>query len=305
MSTMIALALATNTARSFDDKWTQNPRLAFDETLREGSEVQQWILNRNGFATPSALRAFLANRGRILDAGCGNGRVTALLQRLAPASSRVTGIDLVAADVARENLAALPNVSVAPANLLGDLTHFGEFDFVYCQEVLHHTGDARGAFLNLAQRLAEHGEIAIYVYRKKAPLREFTDDYVRDRISALPYADARAVSAQITELGRALSEMRVNGQPVMVNIPPVEMLGIEAGEYELQRFVYHFFMKCFWNANLSHDENVAINYDWYHPQDATRHDLAEVLAWFDEANLGVVHTHVDPYGITVRGRRAA
>ena len=80
---------------------------------------------------------------------------------------------------------------------------------------------------------------------------------------------------------------------------------LEAGEYELQRFVYHFFMKCFWSANLSHDENVAINYDWYHPQDATRHDLAEVLAWFDEAKLGVVHTHVDPYGITVRGRRVA
>ena len=305
MSPMIAPTIATNTARSFDDKWTQNPRLAFDETVREGSEVQQWILNRNGFASPSAMRSYLADKRHILDAGCGNGRVTALLQRLAPSTSQVTGIDLVAADVARENLAALPNVFVAPANLLDDLTPFGEFDFVYCQEVLHHTGDARGAFLNLAQRVANKGEIAIYVYRKKAPLREFTDDYVRDRIAVLPYAEARAVSAEITELGRALAQVRVNGEPVMLSIPSVEMLGIEAGEYELQRFVYHFFMKCFWNANLSHDENVAINYDWYHPRDATRHDLAEVLAWFDEAKLGVVHTHVDPYGITVRGRRAA
>ncbi len=300
-----ALNVDTNTARSFDDKWTQNPRLAFDETLREGSEVQQWILNRNGFASPAAMRAYLAGRGRILDAGCGNGRVTALLQRLAPASSQITGIDLVAADVARANLVALPNVQVASENLLADLTHLGEFDFVYCQEVLHHTGDARRAFLNLSQRVAANGEIAIYVYCKKAAIREFTDDYVRDRIAAMPYAQARAVSAEITDLGRALSETRVNGQSVTVRVPSVEMLGIEAGEYELQRFVYHFFMKCFWNANLSHDENVAINYDWYHPQDATRHDLAEVLAWFEEAQLGVVHTHVDPYGITVRGRRSA
>jgi len=305
MTTTIAPTIGTNTARSFDDKWTQNPRLAFDETLREGSEVQQWILNRNGFASPAAMRSYLADRARILDAGCGNGRVTALLQRLAPSTSQLTGIDLVAADVACDNLAALPNVVVAPANLLGDLTQIGEFDFVYCQEVLHHTGDARGAFRNLSQRLSPNGEIAIYVYRKKAAIREFTDDYVRDRIASMPYAQARAVSAEIAELGRALSATRVNGQPVTVNVPSVEMLGIEAGEYDLQRFVYHFFMKCFWNANLSHDENVAINYDWYHPQDATRHDLTEVLAWFEEAHLGVVHTHVDPYGITVRGRRAA
>ncbi len=302
---MIASTAPTNTARSFDDKWTQNPRLVFDETLREGSEVQQWILNRNGFASPAAMRAYLVDRGRILDAGCGNGRVTALLQRLAPATSQIMGIDLVAADVARANLAELPNVDVAPANLRDDLAHLGEFDFVYCQEVLHHTGDARGAFLNLSRRVAPGGEIAIYVYRKKAPIREFTDDYVRDRIAAMPYAQARAVSAEITELGRALSEARVNGLPVLVSVPSVAMLGIEAGEYDLQRFVYHFFMKCFWNADLSHDENVAINYDWYHPQDATRHDLAEVLAWFEEAQLGVVHTTVDPYGLTVRGRRAA
>ena len=154
--------MTTQTARSFDDKWMQNPRLAFDETLREGSEVQQWILNRNGLASSSAMRSYLADKRHILDAGCGNGRVTALLQRLAPSTSQVTGIDLVAADVARENLAALPNVFVAPANLLDDLTPFGEFDFVYCQEVLHHTGDARGAFLNLAQRVANKGEIAIY-----------------------------------------------------------------------------------------------------------------------------------------------
>lgn len=305
MTTMTAPTLGTNTARSFGDKWTQNPRLAFEETLRAGSEVQQWILNRNGFASPEAMRAYLADKSRILDAGCGNGRVTALLQRLAPTTSRVTGIDLVAAEVARENLAALPNVDVAPANLLGELAPLGEFDFVYCQEVLHHTGDARGAFLNLAQRVAPNGEIAIYVYRKKAAIREFTDDYVRDRIATMPYAEARAVSAEITELGRALAETRINGAPVRITVPSVEMLGIEGGEYDLQRFVYHFFMKCFWNANLSHGENVAINYDWYHPQDATRHDLADVLAWFQEAQLGVVHTHVDPYGITVRGRRAA
>lgn len=295
----------TNTARSFDDKWTQNPRLAFEETLRAGSDIQDWILRRNGFANPDALTAFLSDRRRILDAGCGNGRVTALLQRHAHAGARITGVDLVSADVAGANLAALPNVRVQPADLLGDLTPLGTFDFVYCQEVLHHTANPRAAFLNLADRVAPSGDIAIYVYRQKAPVREFVDDYVRDRIAGMPYEAASAVCAEITALGRALSEVDIDGVPLRIQVPSVAVLGIEAGEYELQRFVYHFFMKCFWNPALSESANVAVNYDWYHPQDATRHELSEVLGWFAEAGLVVQHSLVDPYGITVRGRRVA
>ena len=34
------------------------------------------------------------------------------------------------------------------------------------------------------------------------------------------------------------------------------------------------------------------------------HELPEVLSWFSEAGLDVVHTNLDPYGITVRGRRS-
>lgn len=305
MTTTDTTADARNTARSFDDKWKQNPRLAFEETLRAGSDIQDWILRRNGFAGPDALTSYLADKRRILDAGCGNGRVTALLRRHAPAAASVTGIDLVSFDVARENLASLPNVHIEQGDLLGDLTALGTFDFVYCQEVLHHTTDPRGAFRNLAARVAPGGDIAIYVYRKKAPVREFTDDYVRDQIAALDYDAASAVCAEITELGRVLSELTVNGAPVRISAPKVSVLGIEAGEYDLQRFVYHFFAKCFWNPALDHDANVAINYDWYHPQDATRHELSEVLGWFAEAGLPVVHSHEDPYGITVRGHRPA
>lgn len=293
----------TNTARSFDDKWRENPRLAFAETLREGSDIQQWILNRNGFSNLGQLRDYLSDRRRILDAGCGNGRVTALLRIAAPADAQVVGFDLVAAEVARENLRNLPNVTVAEGNLLADLTAFGTFDFIYCQEVLHHTGNPRAAFLNVATLLAPNGELAIYVYRLKAPIREFVDNYVRDRIVNMPYEKAFEVCAEITALGKALSDVKSGSVPLRIDVPGVRVLGIDAGEYDLQRFIYHFFMKCFWNRDLTTEENIAINYDWYHPQDATRHELSEVLGWFSEAELAVTHSHIDPYGITVRGRR--
>lgn len=289
-----------NTARSFSDKWHENRDLAFEQTNTEGSEIQRWILERNGFGDPDALRAHLADRRRILDAGCGNGRVTALLRSLAPAEAEVVGIDLTAADVAEANLAGLDNVRIEQGDLLGDLSSLGAFDFVYCQEVLHHTPDPAAGFGNLVGLLAPSGELAVYVYRQKAPVREFVDDLVRDRIAGMPYEQAMDVARAITELGRALTELEAR-----VTVPDVRELGIEAGEYDVQRLVYHHFMKCFWNPELGFEGSAAVNYDWYHPQLCSRHTPDEVRGWFEEAGLEILHQHVDPYGITVRGRAPA
>ncbi len=289
-----------NTRTSFDDKWRHNEKLAFTETLREGSDINRWILTRNGFQDGAALKTFLASKKRILDAGCGNGRVTALLrENSSPEHTQIVAIDLVAAEVAGRNLSTYRNIEVREGDLLSDLSSLGSFDFIYCQEVLHHTKDPEGAFLNVAGLLQPGGEIAIYVYRRKAPVREFVDDYVREKIAPLNYEEAAKVSRAITELGRVLAESNCK-----VDVPAVPVLGIEKGEYDLQRFVYHFFMKCFWNPSLSYEENVAINYDWYHPQLCSRHTSDEVRAWFQRAGLRLTHEHVDYYGITMRGRRA-
>ena len=288
------------TRTSFTDKWENNRKLAFSETLDEASDIFKWILTRNGLSSTADLRAWLSTRKRILDAGCGNGRVTALLLKYAPESAHVTGVDLSAAEVARENLAGIAGVTIQQKDLMGELADLGDFDLIYCQEVLHHTTDPRGAFLNLAGRLAPGGEIAIYVYKQKAPLREYADDYIRDKVSGLPYEEARDAMVALTELGRVLSEIDVK-----IRVPDVDVLGIEAGEYEVQRLVYHFFLKCFWNPSMSHADNVAINYDWYHPQLATRHTLPEVESWVTDAELTMIHSCVDHYGITVRAVKSS
>jgi len=286
----------TQTRRSFREKWANSPNAAFKSTLTEGSEIQNWILNRNGFQTLSDLKAYLASKTRILDAGCGNGRVTALLSSVAAPGAKVRGIDLNADQVAKVNLADAHNVSVSNADLLGDLSDIGTYDFIYCQEVLHHTEDPQGGFKNLVGRLTDDGEIAIYVYRKKAPVREYVDDFVRDAIKDMSYEDGMEVSAQITELGKRLSSLNVT-----IDAPDVPVLGIKAGEYDVQRFIYHFFMKAFWNPELSYNDNVVVNFDWYHPSTCSRHTLDEVHGWFDAANLDIIHSFEDEYGITMRG----
>lgn len=287
-----------NTARSFRDKWEKNTHAFYAETLRTGSDTQRWILERNGFANSDAFVAHLASRKRILDAGCGNGRVTALLRTLAPDAAEIVGIDLVAANVARENFNNVPNTHFETRDLIGDLSGLGLFDFIYCQEVLHHTSDPARGFRNLSTLLAPGGELAIYVYKQKAPAREFVDDYIRDRIAAMPYEDAMVQCRQITDFGKALSDAGLK-----VTVPAVESLGIEAGEYDIQRLIYHFFAKCYWNPDVSHEENVLVNYDWYHPQIATRHTLEEVRQWFRQEGLNIVQECVDFYGITVRGMK--
>ena len=291
---------ADQTFVSFRDKWEKNARLAFTETLREGSDIFQWILSRNGFRSADGLRVYLTSKKRILDGGCGNGRVTALLHRYAPTDAEIVGIDLTAAHVARANLAGLDRISILSKDLLVDLDDIGFFDFIYCQEVLHHTADPKTAFLNLCKRLTPKGEIAVYVYKLKAPIREYADDMIRDAISKLSYEKALLAMKEVTSLGHALS-----GLNMKVTVPEVKVLGIEAGEYDIQRFIYHFFLKCFWSPNLTFEENAAINYDWYHPQLCTRHTPDEIKGWFAAAGLDVVHQYVDHYGITMRGIRSA
>jgi hypothetical protein len=61
------------------------------------------------------------------------------------------------------------------------------------------------------------------------------------------------VCRKLAELGRALSQVGTT-----VSVPGIDVLGIEAGEYPVQRFVYHFFMKCFWNEQLTAEENAVI-----------------------------------------------
>src|SRR5262245_4902025 len=124
------------TSKSFKDKWEQNPQLALSQTLREGSVMFQWILNRNGFSSTAEFERWRSARTRVLDAGCGNGRVTALLRRHTPPATRVVGVDLTSADVARSNLAGMEGVSVFAGVLLGDLSDIGSIDFLYCRSVV-------------------------------------------------------------------------------------------------------------------------------------------------------------------------
>jgi len=292
-------ASASQTKNSFAQKWSHSRDFQVGpETL--DSDTLSWILNRNGFSSLAQLKNFLSTRSRILDAGCGNGRILNLLASHASAESTLVGVDLAASEIAAKNLIHQSNVEVHPHDLLLPLPdNLKPFDFIYCQEVLHHTGDPETAFRNLCEALAEDGVIAIYVYKRKGPIREFSDDYLHEQVKNLSYDEAEPHMRSLQILGRKLSELRTE-----VILPEIPLLGIPAGKHDVQRLVYNYFLKCYWNPELSEDANTMINFDWYHPSYSSRHTLDEVQEWFRKVDLRITHAKVDPYGITVHGVRS-
>ena len=286
------MTIEDQTKKAFADKWENNPQFGHLDVFNPASEITEWILKRNGWENYEALSKFLKGQSAILDAGCGNGRITALFAKLAP-DSQITGFD-INPNVAQINLASSSNTSIEFHDLMK--SNGRKFDFIYSQEVLHHVADPVIAFNHLVDSLNPKGTIAIYVYKKKAPIREYTDEFIRRELRELDYESAIRLMKQISQFGASLSKIENELQ-----IDSVDLLGIPSGSYTVQRIFYHFFFKCFWNEGLSDAENDTVNFDWYSPQIAAKYTIEEVVAWFNVRDLEVTHRFEDEYGITIHG----
>jgi hypothetical protein len=149
-----------------------------------------------------------------------------------------------------------------------------------------HTENPEATFKHLSGLLSDSGEFACYVYRKKALPREFIDDYFRTKTHNVSNEEMWAFSQQMTELGKALAELKVN----FVS-PDIPLLGIVGGEYDVQRFIYWNLIKCFWKDEWSFDLNQSINFDWYAPSNAKRFSKEEFLTVVSANSLAVEFLH--------------
>jgi arsenite methyltransferase len=285
---------------SFGYKWIRQPWWGMEG--ESAKIMEEWLLPRYGWPDRSAYQAYLSPFRTMLDAGCGLGRETL---RMAKANRQglVVGLELSecvdeAAQHARRQ--GVKNAFYVQADLMVPPFKPRVFEFVFSEGVLHHTPDTHQAFKALVALLGNDGEIAFYVYRKKPPLREFADDYVRERLQALPPEEVWSLMESLTRFGKALADLKVE-----ITVPEdIAVLDFKAGRYDLQRFIHYSVFKCFWNDRMTFDENVLVNYDWYHPRYAWRHTIEEVMAWIEEAGLVVTHQLIDEPGITIRAKRA-
>jgi arsenite methyltransferase len=285
------------TRRSFAFKWRQ--RHTYDSPAVV-SRSRGWLVERYGFESVDAMRRYFGSRQRVLDAGCGGGFSASLWLNQEWGGAMWVGADISEAiDVAQARIGAVPNTHFAQADILQLPFAYGAFDVVFAEGVLHHTPSTRQAFASLVPLLSRHGEIMAYVYRKKAPIREFADDYIRAIVSSAEPEEAWKMLRPLTALGRSLAAMKSEVE-VDEDIP---YLGIKAGRHDIQRLIYWNFAKMFWNDDYSFEENNHINFDWYHPRYAHRHTEDELRSWCEECGLAVTHLDAQESGFTVRAVR--
>jgi len=282
------------TQDSFSAKW----QIATDYRQATLEHYRDWYFERYGFSSEADVAKFLQSSDLILDCGTGHGRDAQMYAQNSNAT--VIGLDFsYGIRNAYRDLGDIDNLHLVQADMTRLPFPKEYFDLVTCDQALHHTPNTHDAFKSLLSVLKPGGRIATYVYKVKAPIREFTDDFVRATTTKMSTDECMEVSAAITGLGKALSELKAE-----FTVPDdIPLLGIQAGTYDVQRFIYYNIMKCYWNDSMDWDTNVITNFDWYHPTDAHRHTPEQVRSWCDEANLEIERLYECGSGITLIARK--
>lgn len=145
--------------------WCQTPHVAIDPATTQTAgwtdpDQVAWYTQRIGKlearrAGEQMLADVLpAEPRRVLDLGCGDGRLAALVMDARPSVDAVVAIDSSPPmlDLARERFTGDPRVDVGVGDLRDPITDLGEFDVVVSGFAIHHLEDDRKRSL--------YGEIA-------------------------------------------------------------------------------------------------------------------------------------------------
>lgn len=288
------------TADTFGFKWRQRGTFESPAAL---DGVRAWLLSRYGDVSTVGWWADYGESPIVVDAGCGAAMSAIELFGSQLPNVRYVGLDVSqAVDVAAARFAER---KLEGAFLQADISNpplpEASVDVVFSEGVLHHTDSTEQALYAVARLLKPGGRLLFYVYRKKGPLREFSDDYIRERLQEMTAEEAWEAVLPLTKLGRALGELDVK-----VEVPDdIELLGIPAGTVDVQRLFYWHVCKAFYRPDLDLQEMNHINFDWFAPKNAHRQTAEEVREWCGRAGLVVEREVVEEAGITVVARAVA
>lgn len=282
---------------TFSDKWRRFKNYGLEPAHEDF--LFGWYCKKLGLPDRDALRAFYRDRDAVLEVGPGSGFNSRFIAENCRGHHFALDIS-EAAFTTFENTRHLPNCTVVQADLMHAPFADDTFDFVIADGVLHHTPDTRAAVNALYGKVKPGGQFFFYVYRRMGAARYFVDGHIREAFMKLSPEECYAACEGLTDLGRALSRLDAK----IVLDKPIDVLGIPAGEHDVQRLIYYNWVKCFWNEAFDYETNNMVNFDWYHPHHAWQHTPEEVANWLSE--LGVRDfrfNDANPNGISVLLRK--
>lgn len=165
--------------------------------------------NHNSAYHPWLIPIAAQHRGDVLDVGCGEGL---LVQRLAPISRSVTGIDPDPAAVqrARDRLAAERNVTVEQAGFGCYDVEPARFDLIVFVASLHHT-DLRSSLVKARRLLRPSGEIAVVGLSANKTVGDWVWSAAvlpAVRIGSWLHAEIRDIGVPVADARENLAEIR-------------------------------------------------------------------------------------------------
>ena len=282
------------TADVFGYKWGQENTYqssAFFERNRE------YIISRYGDIENAAWWKDYGDRPKFLDAGCGAGLGARTLL-----GDRLHKIDYLGVDISEAYAVAQKQFEASGYSgrfMQADFTALpatvGLFDVILAEGVMHHTDNTEKAFHALVKRLAPRGRFLFYVYAKKGPIREFTDDYIREKIQEMSPKEGWNALTSLTEFGKTLGELNIE-----IDLPRgIDLLDIPAGRINLQRLFYWHVFKCYHRPDWTLEEMQHVNFDWYAPKNCHRHRKDEIERWCVAAQLEIERLDQQEAGFTV------
>ncbi len=285
----------SQTRDAFAFKWAKRDTY---ESQAVSQNMRNWLIERYCDGDSHRLFSWLeGDRKIILDAGCGSGQSAILLFGDLLKEHNYLGVDISSSvEVAKVRFAeAGYDADFLQADLLDLPVPDASIDMIFSEGVLHHTDNTERAIKMLTTKLKLGGRFLFYVYVKKAAIREFTDEYVREKLRSLTDEEAWKALEPLTLLGKELGKLNVD-----INVPEdIPFLGIKAGKLDIQRFFYWNICKAFYRDDFSVSEMNHINFDWYRPLNCHRHTESEIRLWCGEAGLDIEHMDVSESGITV------
>ena len=249
-------------AASFSYEWTVHARTQVDNERSQESAVT--------FTEKTGLTEADVKGKTVLEVGCGAGRFCDVVARW---GGRVVGIDLsYAVESARANLLGYAIPGIAQADVFSLPFRDGVFDIVFSIGVLHHTPDARRAFLQLPRLVAPAGCLAVWVYSAHSSLSYKFSDLWRKATVRMP-----------KRLLYTLCHVAVP----LYWVYRVPLLG------KVLKILLPFSPHPNWRWR------ILDTFDWYSPTYQSKHTYPEVAAWYREA--GFQNIELRSYPVAVVG----